>query len=272
MKSGLLSHIFIHHSSSKRHQGNQVANSTATPRKVSMFALQGIVGSLESTIKKLRPASRKTEWGDYYSFTNYSDTAFNEKRAVVRELLQKVSPKPQMVWDVGANNGEFSEVAAEMGAYTIGFDIDEIAVTRNFRGPEKPRRPEVAARLLPLVQDLTNPSPGLGWNQQERASLIERGPADVVLALAIIHHLSIGNNVPFAELASFFNNTARHVIIEFVPNADSKVQILLSSRTDIFTEYDEEHFEKAMGAYFTVMSKVPIKDSMRTMYLFKRKS
>jgi hypothetical protein len=269
LRGGLLSHIFIHASASKRHQGNQVTNSTSSPRKVSSFALQGIIGSLESSVKRLRPANRKTEWGDYYSFTNYSDTAFKEKRAVVKDLIQQAIKKPGMVWDVGANNGEFSEVAAELGAYTIAFDIDEIAVTRNYRAK---RKPEVSSKLLPLVQDLTNPSPGLGWSQSERASMIERSPADVVLSLALIHHLCIGNNVPFAELASFFASISRNLIIEFVPKEDSKVQILLSSRPDIFDEYDEKHFESAMGEYFTITKKVPIKDSKRTMYLFKNKA
>lgn len=268
LNTGLLSHIYLHHNASKRHQGNQVSNSTASTRTVSNFALQGIIGSLESTVKRMRPPTRKTEWGDYYSFTNYSDTAFKEKRKLVRQLLQEVTPQPKLVWDVGANNGEFSEVAAEMGAYTVAFDIDEIAVTRNFRAQ---RDRATASRLLPLVQDLTNPSPGLGWSEQERASLSDRGPADVVLSLALIHHLAIGNNIPFPELASFFDSIAKHLIIEFVPKQDSKVQILLSSRTDIFPNYDEKHLEAAMGEYFTLLKKVPIKDSERTLYLFKNK-
>lgn len=268
LNTGLLSHIYLHHTSSKRYQGNQVTNSTASQRKVSNFALQGIVGSLESTVKRMRPPTRKTEWGDYYSFTNYSDTAFKEKRKLVRQLLQEVTPQPQLVWDVGANNGEFSEVAAEMGAYTVAFDIDEIAVTRNFRSQ---RDATVAEKLLPLVQDLTNPSPGLGWSEQERASLSGRGPADVVLSLALIHHLAIGNNIPFPELASFFASIAKNLIIEFVPKQDSKVQILLSSRTDIFPDYDEKHLEAAMAEYFTMVKKLPIKDSERTLYLFKNR-
>lgn len=269
LNAGLLSHIYLHNSSSKRHQGNQVSNAKVTERKVSNFALQGIIGSLDSTVKRMRPPTRTTEWGDYYSFTNYSDTAFKEKRALVKKFLEKVSPKPKMVWDVGANNGEFSEVAAEMGAYTIGFDIDEIAVTRNFRAQ---RKNEVAEKLLPLVQDLTNPSPGLGWEQKERHSLIDRGPADVVLALAIMHHLAIGKNIPFPEMASFFGATAKHLIIEFVPKEDSKVQILLSSRMDIFAEYDQKHFEAAMSKHFKLVQKEPIKDSERTLYLFKNKA
>lgn len=269
LNSGMLSHIYLHHTSSKRYQGNQVTNSKVSQRKVSNFALQGIIGSLESTVKRMRPPTRKTEWGDYYSFTNYSDTAFKEKRATVSKLLGEVSPKPALVWDVGANNGEFSEVAAEAGAYTVAFDIDEIAVTRNFRSE---RKKDIAERLLPLVQDLTNPSPGLGWSEKERASLTGRGPADVVLALALIHHLAIGNNIPFPEMAHFFSTVAKHLIIEFVPKQDSKVQILLSSRADIFPEYDEEHFEAAMAEYFTLVKKAPIKDSERTLYLFKNKA
>lgn len=268
LNTGVLSHVFLHARASQRHQGNQVTTSTAQARKVSTFALQGLIGSMESTVKRMKPANRKTEWGDYYSFTNYSDTAFKKKRAIVRELLETVKPKPLTVWDTGANNGEFSEVAAEIGAYTVALDVDEIAVGRNYRAK---RMPEIAARMLPLVQDLTNPSPGLGWSGEERMSLIDRGKADVVLALALIHHISIGNNVPFAEVASFYAKIARNLIIEFVPKEDSKVQILLSSRTDIFEEYDIEHFEQAMSEYFTITKKMPIKDSMRTMYLFKNK-
>ena len=269
LNTGMLSHIYLHHSSSKRHQGNQVTNSNAHKRKVSNFALQGIIGSLESAVKRMRPPTRTTEWGDYYSFTNYSDTAFKQKRIIVKELLEQVTPSPSLVWDVGANNGEFSEVATELGAYTVAFDIDEIAVTRNFRSE---RNEAIARKLLPLVQDLTNPSPGLGWSEKERASLIDRGPADVVLSLALIHHLAIGNNIPFPELASFFGKIAKHLIIEFVPKQDSKVQILLSSRKDIFPEYDEEHLETAMAEYFNQVDKVPIPDSSRTLYLFKNKS
>ncbi|MDB5164264.1 MAG: hypothetical protein JWS12_882, partial [Candidatus Saccharibacteria bacterium] len=196
----------------------------------------------------------------------YSDSAFKQKRQLVQELLKKVKPKPGVVWDIGANNGEFSEVAAELGYYTVAFDIDEVAVARNFMAK---RIPDVARQLLPLVQDLTNPSPALGWAHHERQSLMERGPADVVLALALIHHLAIGNNVPLPQVAEFLSQIGKHVIIEFVPKEDSKVQHLLASRKDIFDTYDAKHFELAMEQYFTLVDKKPVKDSKRSIYLYQ---
>jgi hypothetical protein len=102
-------------------------------------------------------------------------------------------------------------------------------------------------------------------------SLEERGPADVVLALALIHHLAIGNNVPLPNVASFLHTIGRQVIIEFVPKGDSKVDHLLSSRKDIFDQYDEVHFEAAMSVFFTLVDKKAVKGSKRTLYLYKAK-
>jgi len=263
---GLFSHLYLHNSAQRRHQagGEAVAARTAE-RKVSNLAMTGLMASLERTVRVLKPKDAKTQWGDYYTFTNYSDAAFEAKRKLVSGLLTEVKPKPQLVWDLGANNGEFSVLAAGQGAYTVAFDIDTVAVQRAYRNkwPD-----ETAARLLPLVQDLTNPSPGLGWAHAERMSLLERGPVDVVLALALIHHLAIGNNVPLPDVASFLAACGRNVIIEFVPKGDSKVDHLLASREDIFDEYDEQHFEAAMGKHFNIVAKKPVKGSRRTVYLF----
>jgi ribosomal protein L11 methylase PrmA len=231
--------------------------------------LKGIVASLERTVQKLEAPKQHTEWGDYYTFTNYSDTAFAKKRTIVDDMLASVSPKPNMVWDIGANNGEFSVLAANRDIDTVAFDIDPIAVDRNYRASSDEVQRQ---RMLPLVQDVANPSPGLGFMGTERESLFQRGPADVVMALAIIHHLAIGRNLPLPRLAEFLAATAKHVIIEFVPKGDSKVDILLASRRDVFAEYDAEHFEAAMSEHFKLVKKTPISKSKRTMYLYKRKT
>lgn len=266
LRSGLLSHLYLHKASKKRYENAGAKGADIPKRTVSAFALNGLIASLQSTIHKLRPPKQQTEWGDYYTFTNYSDAAFKEKQKVVRKLLKQISPGIQTAWDLGANNGEFSRLAAEMGAYTIAFDIDPIAVGRNFTHSD-----DHDTRLLPLVQDCTNPSASVGWMSRERDGLLQRGPADVVMALALIHHLAIGRNLPFTNLASLFAAAGKHVIVEFVPKADSKVQILLASRPDIFPDYDEAHFEAAMAEHFSLTEKVPIKGTKRTMYLFTHK-
>ena len=269
LRPGLFSHLYLHNASQKKFQ-NQASESgpgKVTQRKVSRFALDGIIGSLERSVQGLRPPHAKTEWGDYYSFTNYSDAGFKRKREMVQAMLDKVTPRPKLVWDMGANNGEFSSLAADEGIYTVAFDIDPVAVERNYGAPAAADQP-----MLPLVQDVVNPSPANGFMGRERESLFERGPADVVLALALVHHLAIGRNLPLERVAELFATLGRQVIIEFVPKGDSKVDILLASRRDIFTDYDADHFEAAFATYFTLVDKQPIKDTKRTLYLYKRKN
>jgi ribosomal protein L11 methylase PrmA len=171
------------------------------------------------------------------------------------------------VWDLGANVGLFSRIASERGIPTIACDIDPAAVELNYR--ECVRQSET--NLLPLIIDLANPSPSLGWANEERSSLIERGPADVVFALALIHHLSISNNVPLADLTAFFSKIARWTIFEFVPKEDPQVQRLLISRDDIFDDYSLQGFEKAFADCFHIRRKEQIGGSSRTLYLMENR-
>jgi ribosomal protein L11 methylase PrmA len=169
---------------------------------------------------------------------------------------------------LGANTGEFSRIAAKKANLVVSSDIDPAAVELNYRqvktGGEN--------KIIPLVLDLTNPSGGLGWANQERMSLAERGPAETVMALALIHHLAISNNLPFSMIAEFFARICQSLIIEFVPKEDSQVQRLLATREDIFPNYTQVDFEKEFGRWFTVTGKEPVKGSKRTVYLLKRKS
>ena len=125
--------------------------------------------------------------------------------------------------------------------------------------------------LLPLVMDLTNPSPDLGWSCEERSSLQRRGPADLALALALVHHLAISNNVPLAYVASFFAGICRSLIIEFVPKSDSQVQRLLATREDIFPDYTKSGFEEAFSGLFEIRRAAAIEGSERILYLMDRR-
>ena len=125
--------------------------------------------------------------------------------------------------------------------------------------------------MLPLIMDLTNPSPSIGWHNQERDSLKDRGPVDLVMALALIHHMAIANNVPLKEVARSFADLGEYLIIEFVPKQDSQVIRLLSSRLDIFPDYTLEGFKNAFSEYYTIVNEKPVQGSERTMFLMKRK-
>jgi hypothetical protein len=123
--------------------------------------------------------------------------------------------------------------------------------------------------VLPLVCDLTNPSPGLGWANEERMTLQERGPADLLLALALIHHLAIANNVPLTKIADYFASLGSRLIIEFVPKSDEKVRHLLSSREDVFPDYTRDGFERAFKESFETERVEEIKGSERVLYLMR---
>lgn len=233
--------------------------------KLSKNQLKRLLDGLCNAISKLVPAKKLTEWGEYYTFTNYTDVAFNTKESLVKKLIEEIQPK--VVWDLGANDGRFSRLASQKGITTLAFDIDPIAVEKNYQYAKKNNEKNV----LPLLLDLTNPSSGIGWANQERFSLAERGNADLCMALALIHHLAIGNNVPFEKIAKYFSLLGNNLIVEFIPKEDSKVQELLLNREDIFENYNQNNFEVSFSNYFTIEKKLPIDDSKRTLYWMKKR-
>jgi ribosomal protein L11 methylase PrmA len=223
----------------------------------------GLIESLDATVTKLEWTPHGTEWGNYYDMTNYSSSAFEHKKQLVRDWTQHL--RPGLVWDLGANTGVFSRVAGEAGAYVVSFDIDPAAVEQNYRQVKNAKM----ENLLPLLLDLTNPSPSLGWANRERESFGARGPADLVLALALIHHLAISNNVPLPQLADFFAEAGKWLVIEFVPKSDSQVQKLFASRNDIFPDYTREGFESAFQKRFHIRESVEIHETKRVLYLME---
>jgi len=257
----LLLHIHMHASSQKRYASKTVD----TSRQVNRTAVLGLVDNLETGVRGLHWTPGGTEWGDYYEDHNYSATGLEHKKQLVGEFLEQI--QPNTVWDLGANTGFFSQVACERGILTVAFDIDPAAVEKNYLDCLK--RGE--KNMLPLVLDLTNPSPDIGWNNQERMSLIERAPVDAVMALALIHHMAISNNVPLSRLASFFHQLGKWLVIEFVPKSDSQVQRLLATREDIFPDYTVEGFENAFSEQFNLVRVEPIQDSERRLYLMQRR-
>ena len=257
---GLLTHIHLHAGAQKKYSGQEVKAGSGTMNKQAMV---GLIENLEATIKKLSWSPEGTEWGNYYDITNYSDAAFQHKKELVRDWSVRV--KPALAWDLGANNGVFSRVVGETGSYVVSFDVDPAAVEQNHRQLKS----EKSENLLPLLLDLTNPSPAIGWANRERESFGSRGPADLVLALAVLHHLAISNNVPLPQLADFFAQTGKWLVIEFVPKEDSQVKKLLASREDIFPSYTRDGFESAFKEKFIVHEAVNVRESERVLYLMQ---
>jgi hypothetical protein len=263
---GLAAHIHLHARAQLRYSDRAVGPARRNNGKLSKQSLQGLIGNLADTVRRLDWNPAGTEWGNYYNITNYSDSAFEHKKQVISEWITRV--RPRSVWDVGANNGTFTRLASERGIPSIAFDIDPAAVEQNYRQVKLKKE----KNILPLVQDLTNPSPALGWHSRERQSLLERAEPDMVFALALIHHLAISNNVPLLHLAEFLCELGRWLVIEFVPKSDSQVEKLLLTRADIFDEYSLEGFEQAFKAYFIIHEKVNLEGSERWLYLLEART
>ncbi len=263
---GLLAHIHLHASAQKKYSdAPDQAVSQAKGRSMSKMSLIGLIDNLTGNINRLKWEPQGTEWGDYYDATNYTREAFEQKQQLVRQFIEQI--QPGQVWDFGANTGVFSRLAAEQGILTISSDIDPAAVEKNYRE----MRQNKEKNLLPLVLDLTNPSPGIGWQNAERDAFIERGPVDAVMALALIHHLTISNNVPLPDLAAFFARLGHWLIVEFIPKEDLQVQRLLMTREDIFPQYHQAGFEEAFRECFMIKDCQPVAGSKRVLYLMENK-
>jgi ribosomal protein L11 methylase PrmA len=265
LRPGLLMHIHLHAAAQRRVKGPATAGRGERTKPFSRAALTGIVDSLERTIRRLEWRLTDTTWGNYYGDTNYTEAAFAHKREIVWAAIDRLGPSS--VWDLGANDGTFSRIASDQGIPTIAFDVDPVAVEKNYRQAAQASE----RNILPLLLDLTNPSGRFGWANEERDSLADRGPADLALVLALVHHLAIAHNVPLERIAAYLADLARALVIEFVPKADSQVQRLLASRVDIFDGYTQEGFEYAFSRHFEILETTPVRESVRTIYVMRRR-
>lgn len=268
---GLLPHLHLHAGADRRAKQAEIqgaskpAGRPAAARRMTLVRHEALVDSLRRAVEGLRldPGSH---WLSYTRETSYSATGAGSKRQIVERMLATAGGT--VVWDLGANVGTYSDLAAGAGRQVIAFDQDPSVVEHHWRNLS----PEARESVLPLVMDLTNPSPALGWGHQERRSLLERGPADVAMALALVHHLAIGNNVPLPRIAELLARAGRRLVVEFVPREDPMVRQLLVSRRDIFSDYSLPAFRAAFDPLFVTLDEAPVADSLRTLFLMERRA
>ena len=258
LNGGLLIHLIFHARAELAHLGDEKPAASGIAR-VSEAALRGTLMSLQRTIESLRPPRAQSHWRSYYDDNSYNKDAESTKERFVDSVLGEI--KPASVWDLGTNTGRFARIAARHGANVVAMDSDRDCVSALHEKLQGNRAP-----VLPLVMDLANPSPALGWAHGERRSLLDRGPADCALALALVHHLAISNNVPLPMVADFLARCGEHVVVEWVPKDDPMVQRLLASREDIFEDYEQSAFERSLEYRFDIVTREPLPGSGRVLY------
>lgn len=265
---GLVMHIYLHAMAVERNgRGGGGAEGGKKSAKVSDNGLKAIIANLRRVVERLEWQPKNSTWSNYYNEHTYTSESEAQKLKCVEDALKQV--RPSVVWDIGANTGLYSRLAAKYADTVIAFDYDPLCVDRLYQHTRQSQE-----SIVSLVMDLANPSAAIGWANQERSSLVERGPADLTLALAVMHHIVIGNNVPLDDLAAFFWQTSRNVVIEFVPPEDVQVQRLLRTRKELPHPYSKEEFERAFSRHFELVRHTEITDgdaAGRILYLARRK-
>ncbi len=229
--------------SSARRGDISVSSSALSSAKFPLASYQGLLRRLHKWIAGLAPRDKRpTAWQNYSLENTYGPEEAEAKRAFVRDFIE--AKKPAMVWDLGCNAGDYSELALEAGAgYAVGWDFDQGALDAGFA-----RASERNLAFTPLYFDANNPAPDQGWAQEERRGMGGRGPANAVLALAFVHHLAIAKNLPLPRIARWLTGLARSGVVEFVPKEDQMVQTMLKLREDIFPDYGLDRFLDCLRA------------------------
>ncbi len=260
-------HIHMHERLASKSAGKEIHHNKQAPGKpvFSQKKFHRLLDSLRSLIQSLEWKGNVTNWDQYYEEANQRDDYVLQKKKTIIGWLSELSGIHTAI-DLGANEGAFSFLLTAKGIKTIAADSDHSPISKLYRKIKQ----EKEKNILPLLIDLANPPPAIGLNNKERISFIGRIHCDLGLALALVHHLAIGKNIPFEKIAEFLKNVADHFIVEFIPKADKKVKFMLQQKKDIYTNYNEENFVNSFEKYFLIRKKMEIGDSGRTLYLIKR--
>ncbi len=221
------------------------------------------VDRLAKIIRGLRWRRGSSEWASYAEDCSYDAENRDLKQRFVADAARRVSP--ELVWDLGCNTGDYSVHVAAHADYVVAVDGDHLAIDRLYRR----LRAEGPTNVLPLVNNLTDPSPALGWRLRERRTLSERGQPDLVLCLALVHHLVLTANVPVPEVLDWLAGLGRHLVLELVTLDDPMAQRLVRNKGGAHHDYGTELFEAEIKRRFTVMEQTEVQSGLRRLYLLE---
>jgi ribosomal protein L11 methylase PrmA len=262
LKSGLSLGVWLH-----VYLQNTVTRTIRNKPEAEKFSkkkLLQLTTHLENTIMNLSSTMGRSVWSDYYSTTISGNEYLQNKEVIFREIIEGIEVKSAL--DLGCNDGYFSRILAAKGISVIATDNDSRTISKLYDEVKS----SGDKNILPLIMDVANPSPAIGFRNRERASFHERMKTELVVALALVHHLVIGKNISLPLLAAYFSDISSKLIIEWIPKTDEKVQQMLASRKDIFDDFTIENFEKHFVRYFSIIKKHDVPGSGRTIYLMEK--
>ena len=262
-RRGVLTHVVLHARLDRRHtESDRDVRGELRKAGFRKELIEANVRGLEKTVRRLQWDPPASVWTEYGTTTTYSDADAERKEQIVRAAVE--SRRWRLVWDLGANDGRYSRIAAANADHVVAADGDAAVVEALYRTLKQ----ESEKRVLPLVFDVTDPSPGLGWRGAERQTLADRGTPDLTLCLALIHHVSISGNVPVADFLDWLRGLDTSLVIEFPTREDPMVRRLLArKREDAHPDYNRGWFEQALGERFNVERSEELSSGTRVIYV-----
>ncbi|MDT0527849.1 class I SAM-dependent methyltransferase [Micromonospora sp. DSM 115977] len=264
---GVPTHVHLHDAMQRRNARASTADvrsqlrAAGYSRELALATVRGI----EKLVRRLEPRRTASHWVDYQRTCAYTADDRAAKERFVAEALAD-GPRPRLALDLGANDGRYARLAARHADYVVAVEQDPGVVDGLYRD----LRAAGERRILPLVMDLADPSPGGGWRGVERASFADRLEADAILALAVVHHLAIGRNVPLPEVLDWLVGLAApgaRVVVEFVHPGDPMARRLLANKPEgLFPDYRPAEFERLLSARCRIARRLDLPSGTRTLY------
>ena len=261
LRPGVLTHVYLLSALQARYAGT--SRDVKKDLRAAGFGAELVknnVRGMRRVVEGLNWKRGRSAWSEYAECNTYDRENRERKIQFVRQAAG--ARHRTLVWDLGCNTGDYSRAVSDRADRVVSVDADHLAIERLYRA----LKAEGNETILPLVGDLTNPSPGLGWRNRERQTLADRGRPDLILALALVHHLAVGRNVPLPELIEWFASFESEVVVEFVAPEDAMVQQLLRNREHLDFGYTQDRFEDNLAKHFVVVAKESLQSGSRTIY------
>jgi len=261
LRPGVLFHVYLHLKAQNKYS-NTKGDIKSDLRKsgFNKALIEANVKRLKKLVQGLDWKILKTEWSHYSSFRTYTDNEL----AMKKDFVQKASAthRWKLAWDLGCNTGEFTQLISDQCDYVVGMDIDPLAIEFFYQNLKKTG----VKTILPLINNIADPSPGLGWLNTERKILRDRGKPNLVLCLALIHHIVLSANIPLKGFIQWLASLGGALIIEYVTKDDPMVKVLLQNKEDNFSDYNQDHFENSLKAFFDINTSQSLESGTRIIY------
>lgn len=232
-----------------------------------IVSIKRLANNLLELVNRLRNSHSASIWTDYAQQNTYIDGKYELKKEFIQNYVKTLSPTATLV-DIGCNTGDFSAIASQHVILVKSVDFDADCIDRIYL---KIKNGHLKNNIVPIVADLMNMSPSLGWDLKERKDLITRLKSDAFLVLALIHHLCISKNLPLSYFAEFLRKLAPEGIVEWVGIEDPMVQVLLKNRKNIFADYTWENFKNEIEKFFSIEKIFEFENSNRKLCVIRVK-